>query len=513
MAGIVRSTLIVGMEIHVELSTRSKMFCRAPSPAHAEMEDAEPNSLLDPVVLGLPGALPVLNRSAIELSMRVGLALGCSIAERTKWDRKGYFYPDLPKGYQISQYDLPLCFDGAVDVPDPDSDGSETLCRVGIIRAHLEEDAGKLLHEWPGGKAIDYSIIDLNRAGTALLEIVTAPDMRSAEEAVAFAQMLHATCCALGVTEGVMQRGHMRFEPNINMELEFEGGRTVRTPIVEIKNLNSFRAVRGAIEYEQAQQPKRFLEDGREMGPGAKSTRGWDDARAATVLQREKEDAHDYRYFPDPDLAPLDIDREWVERVRETLPELPHARARRYQDDLGLGVKDARGLASEVASADLFDASFEIAARSAGAIELEQCAKALANLVLQQGNKLANERSCTVGELGISPDQLAGLVALRLAGDIGSSAVDQVFAALTESDDDARSIAERLGLLQVSDDGALTEWCRQVIADPANTKAVEDVRSGKQQAIGRLVGGAMKLSGGRADAKRVREMLLELIGS
>jgi len=503
-------TLKVGLEIHVELATRTKMFTRAPSPAHPESDGAEPNTLIDPVVLGLPGALPVLNKSAIEQSIRVGLALGCSIASRPRWDRKSYFYPDLPKNYQISQYDLPLCFDGALDIPDPaDPDGAPAR-RIGIIRAHLEEDAGKLLHEWPGGKAIDFSIVDLNRAGTPLLEIVTAPDFRTAEEAVAFSQALRNICRFLGATEGVMQKGHMRFEPNINTVLRLSDGHLVATPIVEVKNLNSFRALRAAIEFEHAEQPRRFLEDGKVMGPGAKSTRGWDDARGVTVLQREKEDAHDYRYFPDPDLLPITVDSAWLERLRDSVPELPNARARRYRDEFNLGKKEADALVSERDDCLFFEACVE-ALNASGPVERETLGRVAANLVLQSGFKRANERGVAVSALGVTPEQVAAVARLRGENKISAAGADELFAHLCESPESAGDAAERLGLLQVTDDSALRAWVDETLADPANEKAVEDVRSGKDAAIGRLVGAAMKRSGGKADAKTVREMLIKRI--
>jgi len=310
MAEITQVTLRVGLEIHVELATRTKMFCRAPNVAHPEHFDAAPNSLIDPVVLGLPGALPVMNKAAVEMAMMVGMALGCEISPLSRWDRKSYFYPDLPKNYQISQYQLPLCFDGSVELPPITADGRIDYDafagldakegtgergghavpgkRIGIIRAHLEEDAGKLLHEAPGGGPIDPpgSIADYNRAGTPLLEIVTQPDFSSADEVVVFCRLLRNICRFLGASEGVLQRGHMRFEPNINALLTLADGRTVATPIVEIKNLNSFKAVKGAIEYELREQPRRWHEDKIELRPGAKTTRGWDDTRGETFLQR-----------------------------------------------------------------------------------------------------------------------------------------------------------------------------------------------------------------------------------
>jgi len=499
--------LVVGLEIHVELATRSKMFTRVGNPACPEFDGREPNTLIDPVVLGLPGALPVLNKAAIEMSMLVGAALGCSIAEQTKWDRKNYYYPDLPKNYQISQYDMPLCFDGAVEMPDPaDPDGDRTK-RIGVIRAHLEEDAGKLLHEEPGGAPIDYSIVDYNRAGTPLLEVVTQPDFTSAEEVVAFARMLRNICRFLGASEGVMQKGHMRFEPNINTIIDLEDGHEVRTPIVEIKNLNSFRALQRAIEHEYEAQPKRWRESGVEMAPGAKSTRGWDDVRGVTVLQREKEEAHDYRYFPEPDLIPLVIDKAWRDEVVARLPELPHQRAKRYERDYGLTGKEAHALTDEREVCFFYEACIE--AIGAQGVEADVAGKQAANMVLQSGAKRANERGVLVTELGVTPEQVAGVVKLRQHDEIGSSAADELFGLLCETDEDARAVAEKHNLLQVRDEGQLDAWCQQVIDDPANAKVIEDIKGGKMSAIGRLIGAVMKVSGGQADAKAVKEKLTE----
>ncbi|MHC4975228.1 MAG: Asp-tRNA(Asn)/Glu-tRNA(Gln) amidotransferase subunit GatB [Planctomycetota bacterium] len=509
MPEIVAQKLLVGLEIHVQLATRTKMFTRVGSPAHEEFEACEPNTLIDPVVLGLPGALPVMNREAVEMAIRVGLALGCSIAERTKWDRKSYYYPDLPKAYQISQYDLPLCFDGACEFTYEDTEKNERTKRVGIVRAHLEEDAGKLLHEAPGGEKIDFSIVDFNRAGTPLLEIVTHPDFDSADEVVAFAQHLRQICRHLGVSHGVMQKGHMRFEPNINLHLTMGDGSIVKTPIIEIKNLNSFRALKGAIEHEAAHQGARYLEDGKVMGPGAKTTRGWDDTREITFVQREKEDAHDYRYFPDPDLVPVTIEPGQLEGIREVMPELPGARFHRLRHDHALSSKEASAIVDEPSVARFFDGCVE--AIVATGIEHGAAGKQASNMLLQAGAKRANENGVTIDALGITPAQVAGIVELRKNNEIGSSAGDDLFGLLCESDEDARATAERANLLQVSDEGALREWCQQVIDDPANAQAVADVRGGKGAAIGRLIGGVMKASGGKAEAKGVQQMLRELL--
>jgi aspartyl-tRNA(Asn)/glutamyl-tRNA(Gln) amidotransferase subunit B len=508
MPDIVSKRLLVGLEVHVELATRTKMFTRAPNPAYAGHFDADPNTLIDPVVLGLPGALPVLNKAAVEMSMTVGLALGCSIAEFTKWDRKNYYYPDLPKGYQISQFDLPLCFDGAVDLPIGENDKGEPVTRrIGIIRAHLEEDAGKSLHEAPGGGKIDFSIVDFNRAGAPLLEIVTQPDFNDADEVVRFAQLLRNVCRWLGVSEGDMQKGHMRFEPNINCHLDLSDGHTIKTPIVEIKNLNSFRAVKAAIEHEFEEQPKRWMKDGRVMGPGAKRTRGWDDVRLVTVEQREKEDAHEYRYFPEPDLLPVVIDAEWRERVRAALPELPHDREARHRREFSIGAKEAAALNIERAVSDYFEACVALIAKRGH--DRTQAGRKVANLLLQSGAKRANEQGVLISDLGIAPEQVAGIVTLRDENKINSSAADELFGILCDAgvSESAEDAASRHGLLQVRDESQMDAWCDEAIA--ANPKSVEDYRGGKQAAIGAIVGAAMKASKGQADPKAIREILMK----
>ncbi len=290
--------VLVGMEIHVQLATKSKMFTGA-----ANGFGAEPNTQVDEQVLGLPGVLPVMNKRAVEYAIKVGLALGCTIAKHTKWDRKSYYYPDLPKNYQISQYDLPLCFGGEFDLLRKDG----TSQKVRIRRAHLEEDAGKLLHEAPGGYAIDFSIVDLNRAGTPLLEIVTEPDLATPADVALFGQELQKIVQFLGVSEGQVQMRHMRFEPNINVHITDESGQVHKTAITEIKNLNSFGVLEKATAYEVQRQIQQWRETG---SLGRKSTYGWDDAKQATYWQRDKEEANDYPYFPDPDMVPVEVDDE-----------------------------------------------------------------------------------------------------------------------------------------------------------------------------------------------------------
>jgi aspartyl-tRNA(Asn)/glutamyl-tRNA(Gln) amidotransferase subunit B len=472
------------------------MFTRVPNAAHPAHFDEEPNTLIDPVVCALPGSLPVMNKAAVEMSMMVGLALGCGIARFSKWDRKNYYYPDLPKGYQISQYDLPLCHDGRVEIPAA-AGGTRA---IGIIRAHLEEDTGKLGHELPGGHHYAGSLVDLNRAGTPLLEVVTAPDFDCADDVVTFAEELRNICRFLGVTEGIMQKGHMRFEPNINVIIELEDGTVVKTPVVEVKNLNSFKAVKGAIEYEAAAQVDRWREDGKVMGPNAKSTRGWDDVKCVTVLQREKEDAHDYRYFPDPDLVPVVVDDAWRERVRAEIPELPLARRARYVGTYGLEEKDAAALVEDRDPCIFFESCVA---------ELGGTAKAgyaAGKFLLNQLAKRANELGMGLHAAGVTAKQVAGIVSLRESGALGAQNVDALVAAIAGTTDDAKAAAEKAGLLVVRDDAALDGWIDQAIA--ANEQAAADVRAGKMAAIGRIVGSVMKLAGGKVDAKTVNERIV-----
>lgn len=520
---------VIGLEVHVQLATRRKLFAYAPSPGHPDFEAAPPNTLVDPVVLALPGALPVINGRAIELSARVGAALGCSIAPYTTWDRKSYFYPDLPKAYQISQYGLPVCFDGETRWPiAQDSSGGAASKIVRIVRAHLEEDAGKSMHEAPAdmpelrGRLAGASLVDLNRAGTPLLEIVTAPDFASAEEVVLFAQMLRRIVRWVGASAGDMQKGHMRFEPNVNCVLHLSGGHRVATPISEIKNLNSFRSIRDAIEAELGAQPGRWVEDGLEHGPGTKSTWGFDEQAGPggrLFLMRSKEDAQDYRYFPDPDLPPVRLDEAWIGRVRDAVGELPIERAQRYRDEFALDEKATAALTEDRAESDLFDAAVAHLLNAQGqpgegGLPREAAGKAVSNVLLQSARALANERGVDAAELGLSPAEIAGVAGLRAHDEIDSASVRPLLAALSDDADAGctpREVAERLSLLKVTDADALAAWVDTVLTDDANARVVADVRSGKQAAIGRLIGGVMQLSGGRADAKAARAMILKRI--
>jgi aspartyl-tRNA(Asn)/glutamyl-tRNA(Gln) amidotransferase subunit B len=546
--------LIIGMEIHVELSCASKAFASAPSPAAMHNDDpgdnrasdlaGMPNTLVDATVLGLPGSLPVLNVGAVEQSIVVGLALGCTIARRSVWDRKHYTYPDLPKGYQISQLAEPICGAGVLEVPALDSagfpDSTKPRTRVRIARAHLEEDAGKLLHEAPGGEALSFSIADYNRAGTALLEIVSEPDMRSSDEALSYARTVRGICIALGATKGVMQQGHVRFEPNINCELTLSDASVVRTPIVEVKNLNSFRALRGAIEFELRDQPRRYAQTGIVHAKGSKTTRGWDDAHERTFVQREKEEAHDYRYMPDPDLPPLVVSEHWLQTLQARVPALPLQLYDKFQSLYGLAPKEAFALIDEPRDA------LRVEAIAAAACELgvanAKAGKLASTLVLQY----ERSREATQAD-GTQPAHevvvLASIVAMRDAGEVSAQAGDKLldaiaqdarseqrtahgqaegqgqgqgqaqaqahppaFASVQAARDAVRARAHELGLLTVRDEAAMERWVHEAIAK--HPQAAADVRAGKQQAIGRLVGEVVKLASGKADAAWAREKLL-----
>ncbi len=475
---------IIGMEVHIQLLTRTKMFCGC-----AMEFGASPNSRVCPVCLGLPGALPVINGRAVELAIRTGLALHCRIAETTKWDRKSYYYPDLPKNYQISQYDQPLCYDGYFELPL-----DHEIRKIRVRRAHLEEDAGKNVHDFVGATAVD-----LNRAGAPLLEVVTEPDLRSADEAREFAVQLQRLAGYLGVSEANMQKGQMRFEPNINLLIRRDG-REYRTPIVEVKNLNSFRSLHGAIAFEIERQARAWLEDGRVAGAGNKSNRGWDDVREITVPQREKEEADDYRYFPDPDLVPLRTDSRVIHAMDEHLPELPIPRTERFVCEYKISPNDAPALVDDRATADLLDDAAEHGA----------CKATLGKHFLSFWARLANERRTTIAGLGVSAETLAQLARLVTEGQVNATAAAQIAEAFVQRGGAASpaDLARELGLLQSRDTDQIGAWVDQAFA--ANDQAVADALGNPkklQAARGFLTGQVMKISGGKADPKIVGELI------
>jgi aspartyl-tRNA(Asn)/glutamyl-tRNA(Gln) amidotransferase subunit B len=478
--------VLVGMEIHVQLATKSKMFTGA-----ANGFGGEPNSQVDAQVLGLPGVLPVMNKRAVEYAIKVGLALGCDIAKHTKWDRKSYYYPDLPKNYQISQYDMPLCAAGNFEIIGDDG----KPLGVRIRRAHLEEDAGKLLHEAPGGYAIDFSIVDLNRAGTPLLEIVTEPDLVSAADVRLFGQALQQLVQYLGVSEGQMQMGHMRFEPNINVHITDEQGAIHKTAITEIKNLNSFSVLEKATSYEVQRQIRHWEETADLVSAlGKKSTYGWDEDRQATVWQRDKEEANDYRYFPDPDLVPVEVDEAWLMRIKSQIGELPAARRKRYIDALGLSPADAATLAGDRASGEFYEQ----------AIAAGGDPRRVSNLLLSHGRRLCNEKACALDKLGVSPLRIAQIAQLIDTDKIAIGAAGAVFDRLVTHDAPAEQIAAELGLMQVSDTGAIDSAIELVVAQ--KPKPLTDYLGGKDAAYNGIFGAVMKNARG-LNPKLVQERL------
>jgi aspartyl-tRNA(Asn)/glutamyl-tRNA(Gln) amidotransferase subunit B len=476
--------ILVGMEIHVQLATRSKMFTGA-----ANGFGGEPNSQVDAQVLGLPGVLPVMNKKAVEYAIRVGLALNCKIAKHTKWDRKSYYYPDLPKNYQISQYDLPLCFEGNFELIK--KDGEKRAIR--IRRAHLEEDAGKLMHEAPGGYAIDHSIVDLNRAGTPLLEIVTEPDFSAADEVAQFGQELQKLVQFLGVSDGQMQLGQMRFEPNINVHITDGDGKVHKTAITEIKNLNSFSVLERATAYEVQRQLAAWQETG---SLGRKSTFGWDESAGQTFLQREKEEANDYRYFPDPDLVPVEVDETWLAEIKSQVGELPQARRKRYVDALGLSPIDAATLAGDRQTGDFYEAAIAAGGEP----------KRVSNLLLSHGRRIANIQAKPLADIGIAPARFAEIAKLLEANKIAASTAGVLLDKLAEADRPPEALAVELGLMQVSDTSAIDAAIDAMIA--TNPKSLADYKAGKQSAMGSLIGMVMK-NGKGLNPKLVSERLRE----
>ncbi len=476
--------LLVGLEIHVQLATKTKMFCGC----RLGFNDP-PNSNVCPVCIGMPGVLPVMNKTAYEYAVKAGLALNCQIARFTKWDRKSYYYPDLPKNYQISQYDLPMSFDGYMDIP-LEEDQTKT---IRIIRAHLEEDAGKNLHE-----GLDHSQVDLNRAGTPLLEIVTQPDLNSPEECRILAVELQKLVQFLGISEANMQMGHMRFEPNINLIIR-EHGQEYRTPICEVKNLNSFRALERSVAYEQWRQLEEWKHDpGYTLENHGKQNRGWDDNKNETVFQREKEEAHEYRYFPEPDLVPVEIDDAWLTRIQSEMPELPLAMKKRFIEEYGLNEYDASVLTGNRATADYFDT----------AIRLGGFPKRIANIITQFGLKIANEKNIAINDLGVTPDQVAKLASLLENGIINASAGAAIFEKMLADSRDPQEIAQNHNLIQQSDAGALAALVNEVIA--AHAKAFEDFQSGGKKAgkaRGFLLGQVMQKTKGQANPQVVGQLL------
>jgi len=471
----------VGLEIHVELATAAKMFC-----ACEVAFGGDPNTRTCPVCLGMPGSLPVPNEKAVEYTMKIGLALGCRIAEHSLFHRKNYFYPDMPKNYQISQYDEPLCSGGAVSIS-----GEWKETRVGITRVHLEEDTGKSFHIGGTGRIADseYSLEDFNRAGTPLVEIVTEPDIHSAEEARAFVTELRSILEGLGVSDVRMEEGSLRVDANVSVR---RIGETEHGAKVEVKNMNSIRSVGRALEYEERRQ-RDALSAGE---PLVQETRHFDEKSGTTSSMRTKEYAFDYRYFPEPDMVPFEPAAEWLERLRASLPETPAARRARYASDYGLGEKDIEVLTATSRVAKWFDDA---------AAAYQGDAKKIANWIIADLYGLLNEAGIELYEAKIAPGQLGGLVSLVDSGAISGKQAKVVLQAMFETGKDADALVEERGLRQESDEGAIESFVDEVIAE--NGDAADKVRGGNTGTIGFLVGQVMKKSRGRANPQMVNELL------
>ncbi len=478
---------VIGLEVHVQLLTATKMFCRCPN-----RPGAEPNTHVCPVCLGYPGTLPVPNRRAVDLAVQLATALSATVHPRSVFARKNYFYPDLPKGYQISQYDRPLAESGRLPLSAHDK-------VIGIERLHLEEDAGKLLHEAPGGGPLfGQSLVDFNRCGTPLVEIVSRPEISSPAEAQDYLQTLHQVLIYTGTSDGNMEAGNLRCDANVSVR---RAGDPVLGTRAEVKNLNSFRNLARAIEFEISRQIVVIERGGRVV----QETRSFDADRGVTRTLRSKEEAHDYRYFPEPDLPPLVIDEDRRKVLIATLPELPWARRARLSEQYALPVADAELLSGSRELADYYEAAVAALPEEIR----DQGAKPVANWVMGEVLRELKERK-EGPERAIEPERLAGLVAAIEAGKVSSTAAKEVFAAIWESGEEPLAAIDRLGLGQVSDSGQIELWVREVLAEfPAQ---VAQLRGGKQQVLGFLVGQVMKRSAGRAQPPAVQQAMRRELG-
>jgi len=474
---------VIGLEVHVELKTNTKIFCNCSTEF-----GADPNHHVCPVCLGLPGVLPVLNKKVVEFGILAGLALNCEIAEFSKFDRKNYFYPDLPKAYQISQYDLPLAQNGYLEI-----DTREGSKRIGITRIHMEEDAGKLVHQGSISTS-PYSLVDYNRTGVPLIEIVSEPDMNSPEEARAYLEKLKAIIQYTGVSDCKMQEGSLRCDANISIR---PAGTKEFGTKTEIKNLNSFKALQRALTYEVERQIE-VLEEG---GQIVQETRTWDEDKGITLSLRSKEEAHDYRYFPEPDLVPVVISREWVDSIKKRLPEMPGEKRKRYVEEYGLPAYDAQVITTSKEMADFF----------------EECvagypdAKTVSNWMMGDLSRLLNANNMDITQCRIKPSQLVEMLKLLDEGTISGKIAKTVFEEMFETGKDPGAIVEEKGLVQISDEAAIQGIIDEVIAD--NPKSVQDYKAGKKKAMGFLVGQVMKATKGKANPQVVNKILQEKLNN
>jgi len=481
--------IVIGLEVHIQLLTRTKLFCGC-----STQFGLPPNSATCPVCTGMPGALPVMNRQAFDLALKAALALNCKIAPFTKWDRKNYYYPDLPKNYQISQYDLPFSHHGWLEI---DTAGGRR--RIRILRVHLEEDAGKMLHDEKGAGRV--SLVDLNRAGTPLLEIVSEPDLGSPEEAKVYLEQIRLLLRELSVSDCEMQEGSLRCDANVNVHVTRACG-VAATPIVEIKNLNSFRAVERATTYEAQRQVEEFQRTGKRLGEVPKATAGWNEARGVTVIQRRKEEASDYRYFPEPDLVPVAVVDDWVEEVRAGLGELPAAQKARLQEVYGLSAYDAEVVTQQGRA---FTAYFEEVARLGGD------AKEASNWVTNQVLQTLNERKLSIQDFPLSAVALGDLIKRRKSTGLNPQRAREVYARMLESGEGAEQAMQALGFKVIADESQLLEIIRRAIA--ANPKAVADYKKGKTKAADAIKGAVMRETRGMANTELVQRLLHQELAS
>ena len=484
---------VIGLEVHAQLRTRSKMYCGCP----ADYQGASPNSRVCPVCLGLPGALPVINREAIQSIIMTGLALHCEIADYTKFDRKNYPYPDLMKGYQISQYDLPICIGGYIEI---NVDG--VAKRVGIERVHMEEDVAKLFHRTDPATGEAYSLLDVNRSGVPLMEMVGRPDLRSAEEARQYLMSYRSILQYLRVSTGSMEEGSFRCDANVSVRPR---GSEAFGAKVEVKNMNSFRSVYRAIEFEVERQSRR-LEQGERI---IQETRGWVEERGVTMSLRSKEDANDYRYFPEPDLPPLNVERSWVAQIAELLPEMPAERRARYERDLGLSPYDAAQLTSSPGLADYYEDVLEHYTAAHG--PSPAAAKAAANWIITELGRLSNEAHVDIESGPLSAASLAELLGLIDNGTIGTTQAKAAMESMFATGKSAAETVAELGLTQITDAGAIAEAVAQAIAD--NPQAVQDYMNGKETAAKFLVGQVMKVTKGKANPGVVSDLIVEQLSA
>ena len=468
--------VVIGLEVHAELSTKTKIFCSCPTEF-----GAAPNTHTCPICMAMPGTLPVLNEKVVEYAVKAGLATNCEIARDSKNDRKNYFYPDLPKSYQISQFDKPLCEHGYVDI-----DTKEGKKRIRITRIHIEEDAGKLNHDEFGGG----SLVDLNRAGVPLIETVSEPDMSSAEEAEAYLRKLKSIFEYIEVSDCKMQEGSLRADVNVSVRKKGETKLGTRT---EMKNMNSFRSIVRAIEYEVDRQID-VIEDG---GIIEQETLRWDDVSGKTFPMRDKEDAQDYRYFPDPDLVAIKLSDEYIENIQKSLPELPESRKQRYLDEYNLSQKDANLITSSKYLSDLFE----------GAIKVCNNPKAVNNWIISDISRILNETETEPIEIPFDSNQLGKLVILIDKGTISSSIGKKVLVELFENPRDPEEIIKEKGWIKISDEGAIKEVVLKILE--ANPQSVADYKGGKDKALGFLVGQAMKETKGKANPQMLNKMFIE----